>query len=201
MDEYLEKLLNKIKELEQELRQELLRKQEEFYYRIDQGKVRFEHKVRLRHQKLSKKIHHYFIDASILNIMTIPLIWGCLPPTLLLDMVATLYQHICFPVYGIPKVKRSQHVIFDHHSLAYLNLIEKINCAYCSYFNGLLSYLREIGARTEQYWCPIKHAKRGGHPHSRYHYFFDFGDGEGYQQKLEEVRRAFNDIDDKKQES
>lgn len=34
--------------------------------------------------------------------------------------------------------------------------MEKVNCVYCSYFNGLMSYLREIAGRTEQYWCPIR---------------------------------------------
>jgi hypothetical protein len=43
-------------------------------------------------------------------------------------------------------------MIFDRTHLAYLNLVEKINCAYCSYGNGLAAYLREIAARTEQYW-------------------------------------------------
>lgn len=201
MDESLERLIGKIKELEHELRQELQRKQEKFYYRIDQEKVRFEHEVTLQHQRLTKRLHRYFIDASLLNIMTVPLIWGCLPPALVLDLVATLYQAVCFPVYDIPKVKRHQYIIFDRHALAYLNLIEKINCAYCSYFNGLLSYIREIAARTEQYWCPIKHARRGGPIHSRYRFFFDYGDGEGYRQKLEEVRRAFDDIEKADQES
>lgn len=201
MEESLERLINKIKGLEHELRQELQRKQEEFYYKIDQGKIQFEQEVKVKHKKLTKRLHRYFIDASLLNIMTVPLIWGCLPPTLMLDLVATIYQAVCFPIYGIPRVKRRHHIVFDRHSLAYLNLIEKINCAYCSYFNGLISYLREIGARTEQYWCPIKHAKRGGAIHSRYRYFFDYGDGEGYRQKLAEVRKAFDDIEETEAES
>jgi len=201
MEESLERLLRKIKELEHELRQELQRKQEEFFYRVDQGKVRFATEVRLQHQKLIQRLPRYLLDASLLNILTVPLIWGCLPPTLLLDLVATLYQSTCFPIYGIPKVKRRQHIIFDRHALAYLNLIEKANCAYCSYFNGLISYLGEIGARTEQYWCPIKHARRVASIHSRYRYFFDYGDGEEYRKKLEEVRRAFSDISGSEEES
>lgn len=78
-------------------------------------------------------------------------------------------QHfICFPVDGIPKVKRDQYVIFDRQSLRYLNVIEKLNCTYCSYFNGLIVYVQEIAARTEQYWCPIKHARRIVAMRSRY---------------------------------
>jgi len=197
MDEKLERLINRIKELEHELRQELQRKQEEFFYRIDRDKVRFEQAVRERHRKLIKRIPRYLLDASVLNIVTVPVIWGCLLPALVLDCWVTLYQAVCFPVYGIPKVKRGQHIVFDRHALAYLNWIEKVNCAYCSYFTGLISYIREIGARTEQYWCPIKHARRISSIHSRYRYFFDYGDGEGYRRKLEEVRRAFADIEER----
>lgn len=196
MDDKLERLIARIKELEQEVRQELQRKQEAFFYRVDRNKVRFEAAVLCRHRALSKRIFRYLRDASLRNILTVPVIWGCLPPALLIDLTVTVFQAICFPVYGIPKVKRGQHIIFDRHALAYLNLIEKINCAYCSYFNGLISYLREVAARTEQYWCPIRHARRPSSLHSRYRYFFDYGDGEGYRQRLEEVRRAFADVDD-----
>jgi hypothetical protein len=54
--------------------------------------------------------------------------------------------------------------VFDRYHLAYLNVLEKLNCAYA---NGLIAYVREIAGRTEQYWCPIKHARRviGAHSH------------------------------------
>jgi len=194
MDEKIERLINRIKELEQELGDELARKQESFLYRIERNKVRFEEEVKRRHHKLIKKLRRYFLDASLLNILTVPVIWGCLPPALIMDFAATVYQAICFPIYGIPKVKRRRYIIIDRHALGYLNLIEKINCVYCGYFNGLMGYIQEIAARTEQYWCPIKHARRVSSIHSRYKYFFDYGDGKGYRENLEEVRRAFQDI-------
>jgi len=40
------------------------------------------------------------------------------------------------------------------------------------YENGLAGYFREIAARTEQYWCPIKHARRIKAAHGRYPRFF-----------------------------
>jgi len=196
MNERIDQLISKIKELERELRHELQQKQEAFRYRIERDKVRFQAEVKEGHRKLIKGLHRYLLDASLLNILTVPVIWGCLLPALFMDLVVTIFQAGCFPVYGIPKVKRGHHIVIDHHALAYLNLIEKINCVYCGYFNGLISYVREIAARTEQYWCPIKHARRISSIHSRYRYFFDYGDGENYRQKLEEVRRAFSDISD-----
>ena len=54
------------------------------------------------------------------------------------------YQAICFPVYKIPKVRRRDYLVFDRHHLAYLNIIEKINCAYCSYANGAIAFMREV---------------------------------------------------------
>ena len=71
---------------------------------------------------------------------------------------------------------------------AYLNALEKLNCAYCSYANGLIAYVREIAARTEQYWCPIKHARRVVGAHPRYVLFDDYGDAENYQQRAAELR-------------
>jgi hypothetical protein len=47
------------------------------------------------------------------------------------------------------------NISFDRRKLAYLNAIEKLNCDYA---NGILTYAREIASRTEQFWCPIKHA-------------------------------------------
>ena len=96
----------------------------------------------------------------------------------------TLYQAICFPVYGLAKVRRADHLVFDRHHLPYLNALEKLTCAYCSYANGLISYVREIAARTEAYWCPIKHARRMVMTHAHYADFADFGDAEAYRRAI-----------------
>ena len=88
-------------------------------------------------------------------------------------------------------MKRHDYLVFDRHNLAYLNLIEKINCAYCSYGNGLLSYIKEVVARTEQYWCPIKQAQQRRQAHSRYRRFTDYGDGDAYRSELKSIRCDF----------
>jgi hypothetical protein len=77
----------------------------------------------------------------------------------------------------------------DRRRLAYLNGIERVNCTYCSYANGLFAYVSEVAARTEQYWCPIRHARAIRAPHRRYHAFFEYGDAEGYRKGLKRVRR------------
>ena len=195
LDDRLEALLDKIRALEFELLQEMEKKQKQFFYEVDRKRVRFQKEVVVGHRKLTKKLRFYFKDAAFLNILTAPVIWSCLFPALFMDLVITLYQSVCFPVYGIPKVNRGDYILLDRGFLSYLNLMERLNCFYCAYFNGVIGYTREIAARTEQYWCPIKHARRVKGIHSRYKNFLDYGDAEGYRQDLETVRRNFSDVE------
>jgi hypothetical protein len=123
-----------------------------------------------------------------INLLTAPIIYGMVFPMLLLDVCICFYQAICFPIYKIPKVNRDNYIIFDRHHLSYLNIVEKSHCVYCTYGNGLLAYATEIIARTEQYFCPIKHARKMMGRHARYANFVEYGDAEDYQTKLEKFR-------------
>ncbi|MDH5762034.1 MAG: hypothetical protein OEZ51_03535 [Nitrospinota bacterium] len=194
MNDRLEMLLEKFRTLERELAMELQKKQEEFFYEVHRKKVRFQRDIKLKHRQLMQNALQYIREARPMAILTLPVIWACLIPALLLDLAISIYQAICFPVYGIPKVRRGDYIVLDRHNLSYLNAIEKLNCMYCGYFNGLVAYAREMAARTEQHWCPIKHARRVGDIHSRYKYFFDYGDAKRYRQEIETVRREFEDI-------
>lgn len=194
MDDRLRLLLDQLRALQGELLAEVQKKRDEFLYEIRERRVLFQQEARERHRRLVKSIPRYLWDASLLNILSAPLIWALLPPALLLDGCVSLYQAVCFPIYGIPKVARADYLLYDRHYLAYLNPIEKLNCLYCSYFVGLLGWVGEVAARTEQYWCPIKHARRLATLHTRYSLFFDYGDGEGYRQRAATVRRDFADL-------
>ncbi len=116
-------------------------------------------------------------------------------PFLLLDAAVAVYQLICFPIYGIPKVRRKDYLVFDRGRLAYLNTIEKVGCIYCSYANGLLGLVTEIAARSEQYFCPIKHAHALARPHSRYAKFLPYGDARAYRGQSDAVARAYDDVE------
>jgi hypothetical protein len=194
MANQIESLMERIKDLENQLIQELQKKQKEFFYEVIRKKVRFKREVKKQHQALVKNIPRYLYDASLLNILTAPAIWFCLVPGVFLDLAISGYQAICFPVYGIPKVRRSDYIVLDRRYLSYLNGIEKLNCVYCGYFNGLIAYVREVVARTEQYWCPIKHARKLKTVHNRYRNFLDYGDAKGYREKIETVRGDFKDL-------
>lgn len=80
--------------------------------------------------------------------------------------------------------------MIDRQRLGYRNALEKMYCMYCGYANGLIAYVREVAARTEQYWCPIKHGQPIIDPHERYHLFEDYGDADGYRRGLKGLRRS-----------
>lgn len=119
--------------------------------------------------------------GSLASLLTAPVVYSLLFPLAVLDVWVSVYQLVCFPVYGIPRVGRRAHIAMDRETLPYLNAIERIHCTFCSYANGVISYVREVAALTEQYWCPIKHARNMPAPHSQYASFVDFGDAEGYR--------------------
>ena len=192
----IQEIIEEIKRLEKELLVEIQNKEDEFFYKIQGKKVLFKEETKKYQKTLVTKVPTYLLNASFLNILTVPIIWSCLIPAVVLDATASLYQCICFKIYKIPEVKRSEYVVIDRHSLGYLNLVEKINCMYCGYFNGLLAYVQEIAARTEQYWCPIKHARKLAVMHSRYHKFLAYGDCQDYQKRFEELRKDFSDLKD-----
>lgn len=141
-----------------------------------------------------KLIHHYFRDVATLNILTASAIYSCLIPAVLTGMVITIYQAICLPVYKIPKVNRRSYIVIGWSYLSYLNGLEKMNCVYCGYFNSLIGFAQEIAARTGQYWCPIKHARKIRFVHSRYSKLPSYEDGVSCRENLESIRRAFDDL-------
>ncbi len=157
-------------------------------------RIVFSNEEQQAHLALRTPVWTYIRQARLSVILTAPLIYLCLVPFVLLDIAMSAYQAVCFPIYGIPKVQAADYFIFDRSKLLYLNSIERLNCACCSYANGLIAYAGEIAGRTEQYWCPIKHAHQSAAPHSRYQQFLPFGDASAYRDQSEGVRRHFRDL-------
>ncbi len=189
-----DELTQRIKTLEKELEAALEAKERTIQFHWAKGKVKFEEAILAEHRKLKSSLARYVLDSSLLAILTAPVIYMGMVPFLLVDLFLVVYQAICFPVYGIPKVNRADYFIFDRGQLKYLNLVERINCIYCSYGNGLFAYAREISGRTEQHWCPIKHARRLRAFHSRYGHFVDYGDAGQYREQIDTVRNDFVDL-------
>jgi hypothetical protein len=193
MPSRLDELMDRAAALEREVESELSHTRTQWRYRVEAGKVRFERDVRAAHQRLKQSIPAYLRESSPLNLLMAPVIGSLIVPIGILDVWVTLYQLVCFPVFGIALVRRGNYIVFDRQHLAYLNSIEKVNCLYCGYANGVLAYVREIAGRTEQYWCPIRHAKKLRAPHAHYHEFVDYGDAEGYHKRLPMLRAELKD--------
>jgi hypothetical protein len=190
----IDELFERIGELEREIEFELGRARQVWRYRIEAGRIRFERDVHVMHRRLKQSIPRFIRESEPLNLLSAPLIYSLIVPITLLDVWITLYQQICFRLYGIALVQRRAYIVIDRHHLAYLNGIEKLNCVYCGYANGVFAYVREIAGRTEQYWCPIRHASRVRSPHDHYRDFTDYGDAAGYKRELPVLRRKLGPL-------
>jgi hypothetical protein len=186
----LAELMDRMKSVEAEIEAELTRRREELRFHVERRRIVFEHDIEQLQRAVKVKATKYLLGANPLIVLSAPVIYSLIIPFVLIDLWVMAYQAICFPIYGIPKVRRRDYLVFDRHHLAYLNAIEKLNCAYCSYCNGVAAFVREVAARTEVYWCPIKHARRVLGPHPHYVGFADFGDAAGFRAKIEGMKNG-----------
>ncbi len=184
-----ETILARIRELQDEMEEEFARRRAAFRYGFENGRVVFETEVRRRHREMRVRLTTFLRHTRPMTIVTAPVIYAMIVPFVALDLFVTIYQAVCFPACGIDKVRRADFIRIDRHHLAYLNALQKLNCVYCGYCNGLIGYVQEIAGRTEAYWCPIKHAARVGAHHAYYAQFVDYGDAEGFEEGLRESRR------------
>ena len=192
MSDRVSELLDQITKLEDELRTALSEQPSSIFFKIKGKRVEFEKSIKETHKRLKTNFFRWLITYRPQNLLTGPIIYSMIIPLVIADIFITFYQMTCFPIYGIKKVSRRDYIIFDRHHLNYLNFIEKFHCSYCAYGAGIIAYISEIIARTEQYFCPIKHAHKILGTHHRYAKFLDFGDAENYESKLENYRQRLN---------
>jgi hypothetical protein len=190
MNDRINQILAEIAALEADLRTAVNEQESKMFFQINGKRIKFESSVKAAHQKLKKNFFLWLVTNRPQNLITGPIIYGMVIPLMVLDLLVSCYQWSCFPIYGIVKVRRSDYIAFDRHLLGYLNFIEKFHCTYCEYGNGLMGYMSEILARTEQYFCPIKHAHKILGTHGRYNRFLNYGDATDYEARLEEFRIA-----------
>ena len=180
MNDRVRHLLAQMDALEEDLRQALHEQGDGVLFQIKGKRVEFEQSIREAHLRLKSGFFHWLVTYRPQNLITGPIIYAMILPLVLLDLCVSFYQAACFPIYGVARVRRGDYIVFDRQQLEYLNFIEKFHCTYCAYGAGLIAYAAEIVARTEEYFCPIKHA--------RYARFLDFGDAADYERRLEEFR-------------
>lgn len=190
MNNRVSQILDQITALENELHTAIEQQEGRLRYQIEGKCVTFERTVKEAHIKVKMGVFSWFKTVRPQNYLTMPIIYSMIFPLALFDLFVTLYQATCFPIYRIAKVNRANYIVLDHQHLAYLNIIEKVHCMYCSYAVGLLGYAQEITARTEQYFCPIKHAQKILSAHSRYKNFLSYGEADNLHEKVEAFRAA-----------
>ncbi|MEQ1667135.1 MAG: hypothetical protein ABL868_01655 [Sulfuriferula sp.] len=195
MNDNIRSLLAQIHSLDDELRTALHEQETRVLFEIKGKHVEFERTVKQAHRKLKQGFFRWLVTNRPQNLITGPIIYSMIVPLLLMDLLISFYQFSCFPIYRIAKVRRADFIIFDRSQLQYLNFIEKFHCTYCEYANGLIAYIQEVIARTEEYFCPIKHARKILGSHARYAYFLDYGDAGDYEAKLEVYRVGLGKAD------
>ena len=194
MNDRISQILAQMASLENDLRSAVHDQESRIFFQIKGKRVEFESSVKATHRKLKTNFFRWLVTNRPQNLITGPIIYAMIVPLMLLDLCVSFYQWTCFPIYGVAKVRRSDYLVFDRHQLGYLNFIEKFHCTYCEYGNGLMSYMAEILARTEEYFCPIKHAHKVLGTHARYNRFLDYGDAADYEARLEAYRAALGKI-------
>lgn len=193
MNEKISQLLDQISALEADLLKAVQEQEASARFKIKGKRVEFEESVRQAHRGLKNSFFRWLVTNRPQNLITGPIIYSMIVPMVFLDLCVSFYQATCFPIYGVTKVRRGDYIVFDRQRLEYLNFIEKFHCTYCAYGNGLLAYVSEIVARTEEYFCPIKHARKVLASHARYPRFLGFGEAADYAAKLEAFRQGLGD--------
>jgi hypothetical protein len=188
MNDRIRHLLDQMSLLEEDLRVALHEQEASALFQIKGKRVEFEESIRQAHLRLKSGFFHWLVTYRPQNLITGPIIYSMIVPLAILDLFVSFYQAICFPIYGIAKVSRADYIVFDRQQLEYLNFIEKFHCTYCAYANGLIAYVAEISGRTEEYFCPIKHARKIFGTHAHYARFLDYGDAADYEARLEQFR-------------
>jgi len=189
MNTDINRLLEEMRGLQEQLEHRLDSARDTFRYSVDNGRVRISREVQELQRRYRVSSLRYLLTADLSSLLTAPIIYSMLLPILIVDLGFSLFQHTCLRAYGVPIVARRRYMVNDRHRLAYLNVIEKVNCSYCGYANGVMAYAREIISRTEQHWCPIRHARHVPDAHKRYPRFFPYGDAVSWHEKLQDKRR------------
>lgn len=158
----------------------LQKSRQKLFEDLKDRRITIDKKLTKTHKKLKVGLIRSFFNAKVRHLLSAPFIYSMIIPIVIVDIWIEIYHNVCFRLYRIPLVKRKDYIVIDRHKLAYLNIVQKMNCIYCGYANGLAAYTKEIFGRTEKYWCPLKHSRELPDPHNHYNDFFEHTDGEGY---------------------
>ena len=153
----IDKLMARICRSKNEIEQEFKRKRTELNVDCADRRLRFEREALEQQQRSKLGLTQTLQDAAPRNMSMVSIIYAMVLPLRALDFALTIYRTVNFSRSRVPRVRRRDNRVFDRAQLGPLNLLEKINCADCSYTNGVAACEREVLARTAQHGCSSKH--------------------------------------------
>ncbi len=193
MNDKIKEMIEEIETMKKRLGEEIVKQEEHASYKIRNGYVEFEKEMFEKQKANMMHLWDWFKEIPLLQLFSAPVIYAMVVPAVILDIMLFIYHNVVSRVFKIQFGKRSDYIVFDRQYLGYLNIVEKLNCLYCAYFNGVMQYAAAIAGRTEFYFCPIKHAKKIAYKHEFYDAFLPYGYGDAYQKKLKEIRSKSED--------
>jgi len=180
MKSKINQILADIQTKKEELFVEYEKLKEKYGFIIEWKKIIFNSETKNKNKLFKEGVIDFIFSARVRAILSIPFIYAMIIPSVILHIFLWFYQQTAFRLYKIPLVSIKDYIVFDRKELDYLNIIQKVNCHYCSYVNGLYSYATEVAWRTEKYWCPIKNAKKTKGWHDWQEHFADYWDPETF---------------------
>ncbi len=144
MGNTIREILLKMESLNADLKEEYARLSQKYGFSFQKKRIIFLEEFRKRNKSFRFPAWKYAIPTNIRHFFSIPFIYGMIIPTVILDIFLIIYQAAAFRLYRIPLVKRSEYVVFDRRFLDYLNFVQKVNCLYCSYVNGVFAFAVEV---------------------------------------------------------
>lgn len=113
MGSSIQEILKKIETLNNDLREEYDRMLEKYGFSFQEKKIIFLEEFKKRNKKFKLPLWRPLTTTNLRQIIAIPFISGMIIPAIFLDICITIYQGIAFSLYRIPKVKRSEYIIYD----------------------------------------------------------------------------------------
>ena len=108
MNTDIDKLLVDAREILEQIEQLFDAAQKKFRYTLDDGRVVISREVKLLQKQYKTSLINYLFQAKWKSLLSAPIIYNMIVLLAILDASITIYQHICFRIYGIPVVTRRE---------------------------------------------------------------------------------------------
>jgi hypothetical protein len=115
-------MLEKIDGLNKAMEREYARLAKRYGFSLRGRRVIFLKNIRKRNRQFRISSWRYIIPKNIRHVLSLPFIYSMIIPAVILDIFLTLYHHVAFSLYHIPKVRRRDYIVFDRRFLDYLRV-------------------------------------------------------------------------------